>query len=163
DKVEQLTDKLKLVAPVFLTHLTTDKPMYQPGETVHYRSLTLERFSLTPAPEDLFLTYTLAKPNGEQQVVAQGMSQLINENGVPFIGPDKKPVRGIGGGDFRLVPPGQPLDPNSGIPQVVAVGGEYTLSVRDASNRFPEQKRKFLVNVYEKPRLNKKLELARRS
>ena len=30
----------------YLAHLYTDKPMYQPGETVRFRSLTLERFSL---------------------------------------------------------------------------------------------------------------------
>ncbi|OAI41885.1 hypothetical protein AYO40_02235, partial [Planctomycetaceae bacterium SCGC AG-212-D15] len=148
DKVEVLADKLKLIAPVYLTHLTTDKPMYQPGETVRFRSLTLERFSLRPPPEDLYLTYTITKPNGQQVQVANGLSEVMNENGLRFIGPDKKPVRGLGAGEYVINEP---------------VGGEYTLSVRDAANRFPEQKRKFLVNVYEKPRFNKKLEFAKRS
>ena len=36
------------VEPVrYVTHLSLDKPLYQPGETVYYRSLTLSRFGLT--------------------------------------------------------------------------------------------------------------------
>ena len=31
-----------------LTYLTVDKPVYRPGETVWYRSLTLERYSMRP-------------------------------------------------------------------------------------------------------------------
>ena len=42
-----LQGKVQLTAPVYLTHLTTDKPMYQPGETVRFRSLTWT--ALTPA------------------------------------------------------------------------------------------------------------------
>src|SRR5262249_7141609 len=41
--------------------------------------------------------------------------------------------------------------------------GEYTLIVSEAQNRFPPQERKFLINKYEKPRLNKELEWARKS
>ena len=42
-------------------------------------------------------------------------------------------------------------------------GGEYTLIVREANQRFPEQRRKFLVNKYEKPKLNKELDFSRKS
>src|SRR5438034_3896910 len=45
----ELTEKISLAAPVYIAHLAPDKPMYQPGETVHFRSLTLDRFSLKPA------------------------------------------------------------------------------------------------------------------
>ena len=41
--------------------------------------------------------------------------------------------------------------------------GEYVLSVREVNNRFPEEKRKFLVNQYQKPQLNKELEFTRKS
>ena len=57
-----VSEEVNLVAPVYVTHLETDKPMYQPGEVVHYRSLTLDRFSLKPADEDLRLTYELVTP-----------------------------------------------------------------------------------------------------
>jgi hypothetical protein len=145
-----LKEKLKLVAPVYLTHLTTDKPMYRPGETVHFRSLTLERFSLRPASEDLELSYTITKPNGEQVQVLNGLSRVADPTSKDtLLGPDRKPIHGLGAGDYFI-------DPET-------PGGEYTLTVRDLHSRFPPQERKFLVNVYEKPRLNKELEFARKS
>src|SRR5262245_20230642 len=39
-----LQEDFLLTPPQYLTHLATDKPMYQPGELVRFRSLTLERF-----------------------------------------------------------------------------------------------------------------------
>src|SRR5262245_6705053 len=41
----RLAERVPLAPPIFLTHLATDRPMYRPGEVVHFRSLTLERFS----------------------------------------------------------------------------------------------------------------------
>jgi hypothetical protein len=141
----QLSEKLSLIAPLYLTHLATDKPMYQPGETVHFRSLTLERFSLKPANEPLQLLYTMTKPTGEKAEIVQGVSQVVKEKDqAPILGPDNKPVQGIGAGEYKIDP--------------AAPGGEYTLAVSEAGNRFPQQERKFIVNRYEKPRLNKELE-----
>jgi uncharacterized protein YfaS (alpha-2-macroglobulin family) len=141
----ELTEKIKLAAPNYVTHLATDKPMYQPGETVHFRSLTLDRFNLKPATEDLHLVYTLIRPTGERIEILRGRSQLLQEKDKsPFLGPDRKPVRGIGAGDY-VIDPASP-------------GGEYTINVSEANNRFPSQDRKFIVNRYEKPRLNKELE-----
>jgi len=48
-----------------------------------------------------------------------------------LLGPDGKPVRGIGCGDW-------PLDPD-------APGGEYILTVQDELGRIPSQQRKFIV------------------
>jgi hypothetical protein len=141
----ELTEKISLAAPVYVTHLATDKPMYQPGETIHFRSLTLDRFNLKPAAEDLQLVYVLTKPTGEKTELLRGNLQLIREKDKsPIQGPDNKPVRGIGAGEFTI---------DSSAP-----GGEYTLTVSEATNRFPSQDRKFIVNRYEKPRLNKELE-----
>src|SRR5262249_29644677 len=42
-------------------------------------------------------------------------------------------------------------------------GGEYTLAVSDDLNRFPRQERKFVVNRYQKPRLNKELDFGRKT
>jgi hypothetical protein len=146
----ELTEKLKLIAPVYLTHLTTDKPMYQPGEKVYFRSLTLERFSLKPAPEALRLVYTLITPTQERKVLCKVTSRVVDQaTDLAFLGPDKEPLRGIGAGDYLL-------DPN-------APGGEYTLVVSEENNRFPPQERKFLVNRYQKPHLKKDLEFTRKS
>jgi alpha-2-macroglobulin-like protein len=71
------------------------------------------------------------------------------EDGKPLTGSDGKPLRGLGAGEFTL-------DAGEG-------GGEYALIVRDSENRFPPQERRFLVNKYEKPRLNKELEWGRKS
>jgi hypothetical protein len=149
DVKSQLTQQLDLIAPVYMTHLVTDKPMYQPGETVHYRSLTLERFGLTPPKENLNLVYTLVQPNGAQLQIGQGAALVNNSQNQPILGPDKQPVRGIGAGEFRMEP---------GYP-----GGEYTLRVSELANRFPPQERKFLFNEYQAHKLDKKLDFSKKS
>src|SRR5207249_6163117 len=58
-------------------------------------------------------------------------------------------VRGIGAG-FLLLPPDAP-------------GGEYVLGVREERQRFPAQSRKFVVNRYQKPQLDKSLDFNRSS
>ena len=55
-------EHLALTAPEYVTHLLTDRPMYRPGETVHYRSLTLDRFTLKPAQEELRCAFALPTP-----------------------------------------------------------------------------------------------------
>ena len=121
--------------------------MYQPGEIVHYRSLTLDRFSLKPAQEPLRLTCELITPTGAHRPLLQGADGLRDEDGVEVLGPDKKPIRGVGVGEFIL-------DPNT-------EGGEYVLVCREDANRFPEQRRKFIVNNYPKPQLDKHLDFGR--
>ena len=143
----QVSEKLDLAAPVYVTHLDTDKPMYQPGEVVRYRSLTLERFSLKPAQEDLRLTYELVTPTGGKQTLIRGANGLVDAAGAEVKGPDGKPIRGIGAGELLL-------EPN-------LEGGEYTLLCREEANRFPVERRKFLVNNYPKAQLNKKLDYNR--
>src|SRR5205823_2381643 len=148
-----VSESFDLAAPVYITHLETDKPMYQPGEVVHYRSLTLDRFSLKPAEEDLRLTYELVTPTGARKPLVAGANGLREaaaaEPGAPLpvLGPDNKPLRGIGAGDFQL--------------DAKLEGGEYTLVCREENSRFPEQRRKFLVNTYAKPQLDKKLDFGR--
>ena len=146
----ELTEKLKLVAPSYLTHLATDKPMYQPGEAVRFRSLTLERFSLKPVREELHPIFEITRPAGEKEVVASGAARLADEvTGTVLLGPDREPLRGVGAGIYP-VPPDAP-------------GGEYTLTVREAAGRFPAQERKFIVNEYQKSELNKELDFTRKS
>jgi serine/threonine protein kinase len=146
-----LTEQLPLLGAAYVTHLTTDKPMYRPGEVVGFRSLTLDSFTRKPADEDLRLIFTITDGNGQQVYKIQGPTFLTKRPGSEQIltGPDGKPIRGIGAGEYAI-------HPN-------APGGEYTLTVREALDRFAPQQRKFVVNKYEKPRLNKELEFTRKS
>ncbi|HZT80087.1 MAG TPA: hypothetical protein VFA26_07695, partial [Gemmataceae bacterium] len=112
-----LHERLELAAPVYVTHLATDRPMYQLGDTVRFRSLTLERFSLRPPPDDFRLVYSMTRPNGEKTVFLSGSSRLrAGANGPEVNGPDGRPLRGLGAGEYVL-------DGNE--------GGEYTLTVSE--------------------------------
>lgn len=141
---------VRLTAPVYVTHLTTDKPMYQPGEVVHFRSLTLDRLTLAPPADEFRLHYSVTTPLGAVQTINRGTTTLLRDEAgkqTPVTGPDGKPVSGIGAGEL-------PLDAET-------AGGEYTLTVREEQGRFPPVTRKFTVNRYQKPRLDKKLDFNR--
>lgn len=146
-----LTQRLALLGAAYVTHLTTDKPMYKPGEVVGFRSLTLDSFTRRPAEEDLRLIFTITNPNGQEVFKIEGPCLLAKRaaSETLLMGPDEKPIRGVGAGDFP-------------IPDT-APGGEYILTVREALNRFAPQERRFLISRYEKPRLNKELEFTRKS
>ncbi len=145
----ELHEQLKLAAPVYATHLTTDKPLYQPGAVVHFRSLTLDRATLKPADEPLDLVFVVRDALGAETAIVAGGNQLALADGTTVAGPDGKPVRGIGAGDWPI--------------PATAKGGEYTLAVKEANGRFPEERRKFLVNQYQAAKLNKELEWAKKS
>src|SRR5262249_36629234 len=145
----RLSEALQLIGTVHVSHLTTDRPMYRPGEVVHFRSLTLERFSLKPAREDFQLHYRVTDPRGAEVFKLDGSARVVRENGKAVAGPDGKRVRGVGAGESRI-PPGP-------------AGGEYTLTLSEARDRFPPERRKFLVNQYQAPRLTKELDFTRKS
>lgn len=150
DAPMQISEALPLLASMYMTHLATDRPMYRPGETVHFRSMTLQRFNLKPADEDFVLQYRITGPSGaEVYKVEKAAKVILGEGQEPLKGPDGKVIHGIGAGDFQL-------------PEELS-GGEYTLHVAEVANRFPTETRKFIVNRYQAPRLNKELEFSRKS
>ncbi len=143
-------EEVNLSSLEYLTHLMTDRPMYRPGEVVRFRSLTLERFSLKPAQENLHLIYRLLGPNQQELFKVEGAATLVaDENKQPIQDPDGKPLRGLGAGAFPL-----PID----LP-----GGQYTITVSEGQSRFPAEKRTFLVNQWQMPRMNKELKFHRSS
>jgi alpha-2-macroglobulin-like protein len=144
-----LNEALQLIGTLHVSQVTTDRPMYRPGETVRFRSLTLERFSLKPAGEDLHLQFRITDPRGGEVFKLEGPARVASEDGKAILGPDGKAVRGVGAGAFRIPPE--------------APGGEYTLTLSEARGRFPPERRKFLVNQYQAPRLNKEVEFTRKS
>jgi hypothetical protein len=128
-----LSESIPLTDPFYVTHLTVDKPIYQLGETVRFRSLTLQRFSLRPPTEDLELAYKITKPTGEVVTILKCLAaaRRAARQETPILGLDENPVRGIGAGEFtidRQAPPGQ-----------------YILTVSEVHQRFPPQERKFQV------------------
>jgi hypothetical protein len=146
----ELREKLALARATYVTHLTTDKPLYQPGEVVRWRSLSLDRFTLRPATDDLVLIYTLFNPQGNRigdPIVHS--PRVFGPDNKEILGPDSRPVRGIGTGQWA-------------IPQDFP-GGEYVLEVREARDRFPAEKRKFVVNEYQKHRLLKEVKFDKES
>jgi anti-sigma factor RsiW len=151
-----LVENLRLLEPTYTTFLTTDKPMYRPGETVYFRSLTLDRVRFLPPERDQTVRFEIKAPSGQvlPGSVVAGLTRpgKPDTNGVVVLvpGPDGKPIRGVGSGAFTL--PAN-LD-----------GGEYTLNVFDVPPpgsppaAKPLAVRKFLVNKYTPDKLLKKLE-----
>ncbi len=129
----EFTAPLKVKEVQRITHLSLDKTIYRPGETVLYRSLTLSRGGLRDSRE-LQVAYEVLGPNGAPISGSQlsGYTQ-----------------RGVGNGVFNIQP---------NLP-----GGSYTLVVRSPQKEFEEQKKSFVVQKYRAPRLKKELEFTRDS
>ena len=146
----EVTERIKLGLPPLTTHLSTDKRLYQPGETVRFRSLTLERATLQPPQGSLKLRVRLISPDKSERLIqlSDGLMASADQPGKPVAGPSGKPLRGIIAGEIPL--------------EKEAAGGEYTLRVEDADGRFVPAERKFLLQVYQKPRINKELTFSKR-
>src|SRR5207245_1826589 len=105
----QVTERVRLLEPVYTTFLTTDKPMYRPGEVVYFRSLTLDRTRFLPPDRDLKLQFDLIGPDGKEvtalRVIGVATPTVPTEDGKrqrPVPGPDGRPVRGVGTGAFPI-------------------------------------------------------------
>ncbi len=146
----EVREQLTLAFPDYVTYLSTDRPMYRPGEMVRFRSLTLERFSLQPASEDLAVRFRITAPNDVEVFKREVSTRLVADKDKHRVeGPDGQPLHGIGTGEFTL--PRQ-------LP-----GGIYTLSVSEVNDRFPAEKRTFIVHRWQAPRFNKEMEFDRAS
>ncbi|HEX3147192.1 MAG TPA: alpha-2-macroglobulin family protein [Gemmataceae bacterium] len=146
-----LAERVPLERPVYVTHLVTDKPLYKPGEIVRFRSLTLDRSTFLPPERDLHLEFRLRKPDGSMEFLPDGNGRVMIDL-KPVIGPDGKPVRGIGTGEYEI--------PDN------AAGGEYALEVVElvepkdgrAEQVVVLDTRRFLINRYVPDVFEKKLE-----
>ncbi len=132
-------DNLKFTSPEYVTHLATDRSLYRPGDTVRFRSLTLERFSLQLPQQALHLRYRITGPNDVELYNKEFASRVVaGKNNDAVKGLDGAPLLGVGVGEFAL-----PADVSS---------GRYTLSVSEVNERFPEEKRTFTVKRWHAPR-----------
>lgn len=150
-KIVELRDNLKLVFPEYVTHLTTDRPMYKPGDTVRYRSLTLERFSLKPPAQPFHIRYRIF------DTLNREIPEASREVATQVVGADKKELKGPGGEALNGLGVGEFLLPAQ-LPS-----GQYTLAVSEVNDRFREEKRSFLVNHWQTPRFNKEVSFHRSS
>ncbi len=116
-----------------LTYLTVDRPVYRPGETVFFRSLTLQRRSFR-AGVDVPIRFELIDPSGA--VVPGAFVEGVSD-------------RGVGNGSFQL--------------PTTAPGGLYTIVAHSLDGFFPEERREFHVRAYRVPRFKKELDFRRRS
>ncbi len=169
DMKSKVNARIPLARPVYVTHLATDKPLYKQGEVVFFRSLTLDRATFMPPDKDMTLEFRITKPGGQPEPIldAEGMPLRGSARGYvadaqardgahELLGPDKKPLRGIGCGAYAITPE--------------APGGEYTLSVVDVTPNLDErlrqvvnrnvvlETRKFNVIKYEPENILKTLE-----
>jgi hypothetical protein len=132
-KLTRMQTELSADERRFVTQLALDKPLYQPGETVFYRSLTLGRFGLD-TPQEMPIHFEIRDPSGA--VVPGSELEGVTE-------------RGVGSGSFRLPPE--------------MAGGRFTLTARAIDDAFPEERRPFFIRRYRLPRLKKELEFTRDS
>jgi hypothetical protein len=130
---EQMSAGLAVESAGLATQLSLDKPLYQPGETIFYRSLSLSRFGLA-VDREIPIHFEILDPAGAV---------------LPNSQTDGTTDHGVGNGIYNI-----PDD----LP-----GGRYTLVARGLDRSFPEEKRKFLIRRYRAQRLKKELEFARDS
>ncbi|HEV3082508.1 MAG TPA: MG2 domain-containing protein [Gemmataceae bacterium] len=113
-------EKLAVLEPQYVTALTTDKVVYHPGETVYFRSLTLEPFDLQPARREFTVSYTLMDPRSSR--IDRRVGQLR---------PD-----GTGSGACGWRPDALP--------------GEYRITVTDLANLFQPVNKTITVQTGQK-------------
>jgi alpha-2-macroglobulin-like protein len=124
----KVTAHLSIAQPVFVTHLATDKPLYKQGETVRFRSLTVDRATFKPPDGKNVLEFRIAKPGGQPEPIVvngevlRGSAYGITSAGKSLLGPDRNVLHGIACGIYEI-----PAN---------APGGEYTLSVVDMTPRI---------------------------
>lgn len=116
-----------------LTYLTTDRPVYRPGETVFFRSVTLNRRTFA-AHLEVPIRYELIDPSG---------------TAVPSAAIEGVSERGVGNGAF-VIPESTP-------------GGSYQLVAKSLDGFFPEQQCDIEVRHYRAVRLKTDLQFAKRS
>jgi hypothetical protein len=130
---EKVATRLAVEPVAWATHLALEKPVYRPGETMGYRSLTLSRFLLA-AGRRMPVEFEILDPHGD-------------------------PVPGSRGEDVTR---GGFACGRWSIPQEM-LGGKYTLLARSPGGAFPDERRTFFIARDRLPKLIAKLEFARSS
>jgi hypothetical protein len=134
------TDTVKQVLPLStaeagpLVHVTTDRPVYQPGEPVFVRAVVLDRVTRLPLAQQA------------QPIVAQ----LLDAKGAP-IGNDQAPGTAGGVASFVLLVPAD------------SAGGPHQVRIASANGEFPPETAAIVVRSFQPPQLEKRIVLDRMS
>lgn len=112
-----------------VTRLSTDRPVYRPGERLYFRALTLERDSFKPVDKGT-IEFDLRDPKGNK--IPGGSITL------PI-------VQGVAAGSIDL---------SSNLEE-----GTYRLTANSPVQEFVEQSRMIEIRPFREPRLRKRLEL----
>ena len=116
----------------YLTYVSTDKPIYRPGETLYMRGVPLHYITRKPITTGRALQAIIEIKGPKGDTVASGVSRL-QESVFGFSWP---------------IPPSQ-------------AGGEYTIRVTDPYTGQPPAERKFDVRAYRAPRLKTQIKFIR--
>ena len=103
----------------YITQLASDKPLYKPGETVFYRSLTLSQFALA-ADRDMPVHFDILAPDGS--LVPNSSRDLVTQ-------------RGVASGDFAI-----PKDMAAGRYMLVVRGSDATFLPARAAVDHPGER-----------------------
>src|SRR5438132_2305633 len=110
-----LRETIGVLEPHYVTQLVTDKTIYHPGDTIYFRSLTLEPFALTPTDKQFNVSFTLMDPRSARIARLAGLLWPCC----------------AGGGTFTLKPDALP--------------GRYRVIVTDLANHFSPVSRMITV------------------
>ncbi|MDB4624670.1 MG2 domain-containing protein [Rubripirellula sp.] len=116
----------------YMTYVSTDKPIYRPGETMYVRGVVLHHKSRKPLPTNINLqaAFNIKGPKGDS--VASGwVNSQESVFGLQWKVPDEQ------------------------------VGGEYTVNVTYPGYGYTPAERKFDVRVYRAPRLKSQIKFLR--
>ncbi|MCK5944655.1 MAG: hypothetical protein KAI24_21890, partial [Planctomycetes bacterium] len=116
-----------------LVHVSTDRPVYRPGEPVYVRVTVLDRVSRLPLKQQAPMVAEMLDPKGAA------------------IAADYEQVTPVGVGSFKM------LVPNT------SAGGVHQVRVRSQLGLFPDERVEVVVRAFRNPQLEKEIELDRKS
>jgi len=121
----------------WLTHVSTDKPLYKRGDTVFFRGVILNAFDRSPLNPDVYI-----QTAGEVQIISPKGDAVHSINTFDL-------TNSVIAGSWRI-PPHQ-------------IGGEYTLKVNHKNPTMPSGERKFTIQPsLRNPRLSITLEFLKK-
>jgi len=134
--MQQLSFESTTATP--LVHVTTDKPVYRPGEPVFVRAVVLDRCTLLASPQAQTAVVTIKDAKGG--LVFQQGGVAIDAGGTSS---------GVAACVWQVPPE--------------SAGGEHTVEVSGWDGTFPAEQQTFVVRAFRAPRLQKEITLDRKT
>jgi alpha-2-macroglobulin-like protein len=132
DRVQQMF-ALSTAAAGPLVYVSTDRPVYRPGEAIFVRALVLDRLTRLPVAQ-----------------APQLIATMVDGRGAP-VAQSHSPTGNVGTGAFVLQVP------------AASAGGPHTIRVQAADGSFPTESAEIVVRSFQPPQLHKQILLDRSS